>query len=55
MAYLNPDEGWVSLRSYQGDMGMLAPMVDTALSMLHECLKARAVHGDLTADHILIR
>ena len=55
MAYLDPADGWVSLRSYSGDWELLEQLAETSVAALHECLDSSAVHGDLSADNVFIR
>lgn len=55
MAYLDPADGWVSLRSYSGDWEQLERLAETSMAALHECLDSSAVHGDLSADNVFIR
>ena len=55
MAYLDPADGWVSLRSYSGDWEQLEQLAKASVAALHECLDSSAVHGDLSADNVFVR
>ncbi len=55
MAYLDPADGWVSLRSYNGDWEQLEQLADASVAALHKCLDSFAVHGDLSADNVFVR
>ena len=55
MSYLDPADGWISLRSYSGDWEQLQELANTSLAGLHNCLDSSAVHGDLSADNVFIR
>lgn len=55
MAYLDPAEGWVPLRRYQGDWEALEELAESALDSLHTCLNSAAVHGNVSADNVFVR
>ena len=55
MAYLDPADGWVSLRSYNGDWEQLEQLAKASVAALHKCLDSSAVHGDLSADNVFVR
>ena len=55
MAYLDPAEGWISLRHYRGDWDELEKVAETAMDALQKCLDCAAVHGDLSPDNVFVR
>ena len=55
MAYLDPADGWVSLRYYSGDWEQLKELAERSVTALHMCLDLSAVHGDLSADNVFVR
>ena len=55
MSYLDPVDGWISLRSYSGNWEQLDELAKTSVAALHTCLESSAVHGDLSADNVFIR
>ena len=57
MEYLDQADGWSSLQSFDGPASsdQLQRAFDSALCGLQECLRGKAVHGDLREPNIFLR
>lgn len=53
--YLDPEDGWVPLIDYDGDIELVTTAAMQALHKLQTELSCAAVHGNLRASNIFVR